>query len=324
MKIYAAPMEGVTGYVYRNAHRKYFRGIDKYFTPFLTPKQGKGWTSREKNDVAPEHNRTLVLVPQILTNRAEDFVRMAEKLADCGYGEVNLNLGCPSGTVVAKGKGCGFLADRDQLLHFFTYVFDHMGEGIRVSVKTRLGKDSPEEIVPLMEIYNQFPLSEVIIHARIHRDFYKKPVNREAFRKGFLLCRHPVCYNGDIFAAEDFRQFQDEFPTVERVMLGRGLIANPQLAELLTEGGSPDKDRWKAFHDEVCLGYEDVMSGERNVLFKMKELWDYMLPMFEDSGKLGKKIKKAVRLADYKEIVETLFQERELKPFEAGKGQGQE
>lgn len=324
MKIYAAPMEGVTGYVYRNAHRKYFRGIDKYFTPFLTPKQGKGWTSREKNDVAPEHNRTLVLVPQILTNRAEDFVRMAEKLADCGYGEVNLNLGCPSGTVVAKGKGCGFLADRDQLLHFFTYVFDHMREDIRVSVKTRLGKDSPEEIVPLMEIYNQFPLSEVIIHARIHRDFYKKPVNREAFRKGFLLCRHPVCYNGDIFAAEDFRQFQDEFPTVERVMLGRGLIANPQLAELLTEGGSPDKDRWKAFHDEVCLGYEGVMSGERNVLFKMKELWDYMLPMFEDSGKLGKKIKKAVRLADYKEIVETLFQERELKPFEAGKGQGQE
>src|SRR5699024_4392227 len=132
---------GVTGYVYRNAHRKYFRGIDKYFTPFLTPKQGKGWTSREKNDVAPEHNRTLVLVPQILTNRAEDFVRMAEKLADCGYGEVNLKLGCPSGTVVAKGKGCGFLADRDQLLHFFTYVFDHMREDIRVSVKTRLGKD---------------------------------------------------------------------------------------------------------------------------------------------------------------------------------------
>ncbi len=308
MKIYAAPMEGVTGYVYRNAHRHHFRGIDTYYTPFLTPKKGKGWTSREKNDIAPEHNQGIRVVPQILTNQAEDFVRMAEKLADCGYEEVNLNLGCPSGTVVAKGKGCGFLADRDRLWRFFEYVFDHMEKGTQVSVKTRLGKDSPEEIVPLMEIYNQFPLTEVIVHARIHKDFYKRPVNWDAFRKAFLLCRHPVCYNGDIFTAEDFRRFQEAFPEVDRVMLGRGLIANPQLAELLTEGGQPDKARWKAFHDEVCRGYEEIMSGERNVLFKMKELWSYMLPAFEDGEKQGKKLKKAVRLSEYKVIADTLFQ----------------
>lgn len=310
MKIYAAPMEGVTGYVYRNAHRHYFQGIDKYYTPFLTPKKGKGWTSREKNDIAPEHNRNLTLVPQILTNQAEDFVRMAEKLSACGYEEVNLNLGCPSGTVVAKGKGCGFLADREKLLRFFEEVFDKVT--VKVSVKTRLGMDSPEEIVPLMEIYNQFPLSEVIIHARIHKDFYKRPVNRAAFQKAFLLCRHPVCYNGDIFAEKDFREFQKEFPEVERVMLGRGLIANPQLAEMIVQGGQPDKERWKAFHDEVCLGYERIMSGERNVLFKMKELWAYMLPMFEDGEKLGKKIKKAGRLQDYKELVDTLFREKDI------------
>ena len=131
MKIYAAPMEGVTGYVYRNAHRHYFQGIDKYYTPFLTPKKGKGWTSREKNDIAPEHNRNMTVVPQILTNQAEDFVRMAEKLADCGYEEINLNLGCPSGTVVSKGKGCGFLADREKLLRFFEEVFDKVT--VRVS-----------------------------------------------------------------------------------------------------------------------------------------------------------------------------------------------
>ncbi len=310
MKIYAAPMEGVTGYVYRNAHRHYFQGIDKYYTPFLTPKKGKGWTSREKNDIAPEHNRNLTLVPQILTNQAEDFVRMAERLSACGYEEVNLNLGCPSGTVVAKGKGCGFLADREKLLRFFEEVFDKVM--VKVSVKTRLGMDSPEEIVPLMEIYNQFPLSEVIIHARIHKDFYKRPVNRAAFQKAFLLCRHPVCYNGDIFTKKDFREFQKEFPEVERVMLGRGLIANPQLAEMIVQGGQPDKDRWKAFHDEVCLGYERIMSGERNVLFKMKELWAYMLPMFEDGAKLGKKIRKVGRLQDYRELVDTLFREKDI------------
>lgn len=311
MKIYAAPMEGVTGYVYRNAHRHYFQGIDKYYTPFLTPKKGKGWTSREKNDIAPEHNQNINLVPQILTNQADDFVRMAEKLAGCGYEEINLNLGCPSGTVVSKGKGCGFLADREKLLRFFEQVFDKVT--VKVSVKTRLGLDSPEEIEPLMAIYNQFPLSEVIIHARIHKDFYKRPVNREAFRKGFLLCRHPVCYNGDIFAKADFERFREEFPEVDRIMIGRGLIANPQLAEMFTEDGRPDKVRWKAFHDEICAGYEDIMSGERNVLFKMKELWNYMLPMFEDGEKIGKKIKKSVRLQTYKELVDMLFREKDFR-----------
>lgn len=311
MKIYAAPMEGVTGYVYRNAHRHYFQGIDKYYTPFLTPKKGKGWTSREKNDIAPEHNQNINLVPQILTNQADDFVRMAEKLADCGYEEINLNLGCPSGTVVSKGKGCGFLADREKLLRFFEQVFDKVT--VKVSVKTRLGLDSPEEIEPLMAIYNQFPLSEVIIHARIHKDFYKRPVNREAFRKGFLLCRHPVCYNGDIFAKADFERFREEFPEADRIMIGRGLIANPQLAEMFTEDGRPDKVRWKAFHDEICAGYEDIMSGERNVLFKMKELWNYMLPMFEDGEKIGKKIKKSVRLQTYKELVDMLFREKDFR-----------
>ena len=290
-------MEGVTGYVYRNAHRHYFQGIDKYYTPFLTPKKGKGWTSREKNDIAPEHNQNINLVPQILTNQADDFVRMAEKLADCGYEEINLNLGCPSGTVVSKGKGCGFLADREKLLRFFEQVFDKVT--VKVSVKTRLGLDSPEEIEPLMAIYNQFPLSEVIIHARIHKDFYKRPVNREAFRKGFLLCRHPVCYNGDIFAKADFERFREEFPEVDRIMIGRGLIANPQLAEMFTE--------------EICAGYEDIMSGERNVLFKMKELWNYMLPMFEDGEKIGKKIKKSVRLQTYKELVDMLFREKDFR-----------
>ena len=317
MKLYAAPMEGVTGYVYRNAHRKYFGGVDKYFTPFLTPKKGKGWTSREKNDIAPEHNQNIRVTPQILTNQADDFAGMAQKLADCGYEEVNLNLGCPSGTVVSKGKGCGFLTDRDRLLSFFENVFERIEKDrtdIRISVKTRLGKDSPEEIVPLMEIYNQFPLSEVILHARIHRDFYKKPVNREAFQKAFLLCRHPLCYNGDIFAAEDFHRFQKAFPKTDRVMLGRGLIANPQLAESITVGGQTDPKRWKAFHDEVCRGYEEIMSGERNVLFKMKELWSYMLPMFEDSEKLGKQIRKSTRLAEYKEAVERLFLEKRLTP----------
>lgn len=311
MKIYAAPMEGITGYTYRNAHHYYFQGIDKYYTPFLTPKKGKGWTSREKNDIAPEHNADIPVIPQILTNQAEDFIRMAEQLQECGYEEVNLNLGCPSGTVVSKGKGCGFLAEQEKLKYFFDEIFSKLS--VRVSVKTRLGMEDPEEIEQLMRIYNQFPIAEVIIHARIYQDFYKKPVNHAAFQKGFLLCRHPVCYNGDIFAIDDFIKLKDNFPTIERVMLGRGLIINPQLAEQILWGTQKDKNKWKKFHDMVCLGYEEIMSGERNVLFKMKELWSYMILMFEDAEKYGKKIKKSRRLKEYKEIVEELFEKKELR-----------
>ena len=307
MKLYAAPMEGITGYVYRNAHHHYFKGIDKYFTPFLTPKKGKGWNSKEKNDILPEHNQGIKVVPQIMTNQAEDFIRIAGQLQEYGYDEVNLNLGCPSGTVVAKGKGCGFLKDTDVLREFFEQVFAKVT--VKVSVKTRLGLDDPYEIEELMEVYNQFPLYEVIVHARVHKDFYKKPVNLEAFQKGFLMCCHPVCYNGDIFTVEDYEEFHRIFPAVERVMLGRGLIANPQLAEQISCGESLDKNLWKAFHDEICDGYEEIMSGERNVLFKMKELWNYMIPEFEGAEKMGKKIKKATRLQDYKQIVNLLMEE---------------
>ncbi|MDO5145863.1 MAG: tRNA-dihydrouridine synthase family protein [Eubacteriales bacterium] len=304
--VYAAPMEGVTGYIYRNAHWRHFKGIDKYFTPFLTPKQGKGWTSREKNDVAAEHNKGVPVVPQILTNHAGDFVRMASLLQDCGYEEVNLNLGCPSGTVVSKGKGCGFLRDKEKLLYFFDEIFQKVD--VKVSVKTRLGMEDPGEIEELVKIYNRFPLSEVIVHARVRGDFYKKPVNWDAFEKGFLLTDHCMCYNGDIYAKSDLQRFQDRFPQIDTVMIGRGLIANPQLAETLAGEEARDLKRWRAFHDEVCLGYEEIMSGERNVLFKMKELWSYMLPMFPGAERWGKKIKKAVCLKDYQEAVNEVFE----------------
>lgn len=318
-KFYAAPMEGITGYVYRNAHRHYFHGVDKYFTPFLTPKQGKGWTSKEKNDVMPEHNRGVFVVPQILTNRADDFVRMATQLEEIGYEEVNLNLGCPSRTVTAKGKGSGFLAEPEELRRFFDQVFSRVT--VKVSVKSRLGVERPEEVHRLMEIYNEFPLCEVILHARVQKDLYKKPVNREGFRQAFLLCGHPMCYNGDIYTKKDYEDFSAEFASVNGVMCGRGMLANPELPERIKARELPggiqvkaketeaplDRMRWKGFHDEVCRGYEEIMSGERNVLFKMKELWSYMITSFPEGKQYGKKIRKVTRLSEYKKIVEELF-----------------
>ena len=163
-KFYFAPLEGISGYVYRKAYEHYFGGIDKYFIPFIKPNQKGKLSSREKNDILPMHNQGMCAVPQILTNSAEDFIKTAERLQEYGYEEVNLNLGCPSKTVVSKGRGSGFLAEPDRLNAFLEEIFNETP--IRISVKTRIGKESPEEWIRLLEIYNQYPMEEFIRGSR--------------------------------------------------------------------------------------------------------------------------------------------------------------
>lgn len=311
MQYYFAPMEGITGYIYRNAHRRYFKQVDVYFTPFIVPNQNRKFSSREKNDLLPEHNESLSLIPQILTNKAGDFIWAARELREYGYEEVNLNLGCPSATVVSKGKGSGFLGAPQILDQFFEQVFSSLD--MKVSVKTRLGKDSPEEFYRLMEIYNKYPLKELIIHPRVQKDFYKNKPNLEMFKKAVSLSRNPLCYNGNLFSARAFKDFTAEFPSVDRVMLGRGLVANPGLAEEINSGERLEKQRLKAFHEEILSGYEQTISGDRNVLFKMKELWAYMAQLFDCGEKQVKKIRKSQHLADYRWAVDSLFREADLK-----------
>jgi tRNA-dihydrouridine synthase len=313
MKCYFAPLEGITGYIYRNAHQKYFGGIDRYYTPFLVPTHTERLTSREINDILPEHNQGVPAIPQILTNHAENFMWAARKIRELGYSEINLNLGCPSPTVVPKKRGAGFLAVPDELDRFLEKISRDMDElGMKLSVKTRIGMDSPEEFEDLLTIYNRYPLTELIVHPRVRSDFYKNHPHMEAFAQALSGSRNPVCYNGDLFTIEAIHTFQEQYPSEDRMMLGRGLIANPALAEEATASGKLDKKRLKAFHDEIVNGYGEVVSGERNVLFKMKELWWYMGNSFENYEKYGKKIKKAQHLADYQAAVQKLFEEQEL------------
>lgn len=313
MKYYFAPMEGITGYIYRNAHLRFFSPADCYYTPFLVPNQNRKFTPRERNDILPEHNEGLSLVPQLLTNHAEDFIWAAKELKKLGYEEVNLNLGCPSGTVVSKGRGAGFLAEPEKLNEFFYEVFSALDQ--KISVKTRIGVTNPEEFCQLLEVFQQYPIKELIIHPRVQKDFYKNEPNLSVFKTAVSLSKIPLCYNGNLFSADDIRNFSESFPTVDRVMLGRGLIANPGLIEEAREGRRLEKAKLKAFHDQLLADYEAVMSGDRNVLFKMKELWAYLIQMFEDGDRYGKQIRKASRIAQYKQVVNSLFLERELKPL---------
>ena len=347
MEIYFAPMEGITGYIYRNAFYDYFTGVDKYFTPFLSPNQNRALNPKEIRDVLPENNKGMQVVPQILTNRADYFLRAAEELKEkYGYGEVNLNLGCPSRTVVSKGKGAGFLAKPEELDSFFREVF-HNIKG-KMSVKARIGVDDSKQFRHLMDIFNQYPLCELIIHPRIQKDYYGNSPDWEVFGEAVHVSSIPLCYNGDIFTLEDYRRMKAAFPEVNRIMLGRGLLMNPMLAETIKkeetgrkktddtgtgkadeagrgkgheseladdpqiekmagEEAVMDKKRLKGFHDRLYNDYKVVMSGEKNVLFKMKEFWVYAGNLFPGEEKQLKKIKKASRAGEYESAVEAIL-----------------
>ncbi|MGM9630609.1 tRNA dihydrouridine synthase [Butyricicoccus sp.] len=310
MKYYFAPLEGITGYIFRNTYQEYFGGIDTYFSPFLGPNRDGGLRSGEINDILPEHNSGVRLVPQILTNDAAAFETVADRLREYGYEEINLNLGCPSGTVVAKKKGAGFLAEAELLERFLDDIFARCR--LRISIKTRIGMNSPEEFPALLELFNRYPVSELIVHPRVQTDFYKNQPNWDAFACAVDGAKMPVCYNGDLFTTEDIRRFAAQFPTVQTIMLGRGLLSNPGLAAQ-AEGHAPiEKKRLYDFHNTLLERYQEVLSGQRNVLFKMKELWVYLGFLFENHEKYAKKIRKAQTLAAYRKAVDDLFAEREL------------
>ena len=317
MNICAAPMEGITGYIFRNAHHRIFSGIDRYYMPFLSPGAGQKLSAREKNDILPDHNREITVVPQILTNQSEYFLWMAQLLAEYGYTEVNLNLGCPSGTVTAKGKGAGFLADPGALDAFFEEVFEGMEKllpGLRLSVKTRLGYADPEEFSQLVRVFNRYPISELIIHPRVREDYYKGVPRMECFRQSLPKLRMPVCYNGNLFSAADIEHFCKSIspvPGVTSVMVGRGLIASPWMAEEYKSGhlmeASLALEKLAAFHDALLEGYGEVISGDKNVLFKMKELWYYLGRHFPDETRSLKRIRKAQRISEYHAAVRELL-----------------
>lgn len=309
-RIYFAPLEGVTGYVYRNAHRKYFGNIDKYFLPFVVTNQTGKLKSKERNDILPAHNEGMTAVPQILGNHAEQFVLMAEYLQSIGYDEINLNLGCPARTVVTKKKGSGFLAYPEELDRFLDTVFGKIS--IALSIKTRIGLELPEEFSKILHVYNQYPIQELIIHPRVQRDLYMNTPNWDIFQMACEESKNPLCYNGDIFSVENMKRFEERFPQMDAIMLGRGLIRNPGLADAIQEQKVYNKQVWKQFHDELVCRYKEVMSGDRNVLFKMKEIWFYMGQSFGDSEKLVKKMRKTNHFDEYLELTERLFEEKEL------------
>ena len=307
MQYYFAPMEGLTDSVFRRLHDTYFPGVDRYYMPFISPTQHRTLTNREARELPMADSVPFAAIPQILTKVAEDFVWAAEQCAQRGYREVNLNLGCPSGTVVSKGKGSGMLADPDNLDRFLDAVFS--ASPIPVSVKSRLGVTDPQEFPKLLEIYNRYPILELTLHPRVRKAFYSGSVDMEMFAYCAENSKNPLCYNGDICSLEDISRIESQFPQVRSVMIGRGLIGDPGM---LTPGGTT-AEALEGMFDAMLDEYMVLFGGSRNAMFRLKEHWGMLINRFEDSEKLGKRLRKTTDLEEYKAITREVFHTLKLK-----------
>lgn len=300
MRYYFAPMEGITDAPYRRVHHSFFPGLTSYYMPFISPTMHRTLTNRESRDLPIADSVPFRAVPQILTKVPEDFLWAADQCAQRGYDEVNLNVGCPSGTVVSKGKGAGMLADPAKLDEFLDRVFKD--SPLPVSVKTRLGMVEADEFPKILEVFNQYPIKELTIHPRVRKQFYKGGVDMEMFRYALENSKNRLCYNGNLRTLSEVRAFEAEFQQVESVMIGRGLVGNPAMFH-------PDADAAaiRAFHDCLLETYIETFGSARNAIFRLKENWHCMILLFDGSEKLWKKLRKTTDIAEYRAITAEIF-----------------
>ena len=306
MRYYFAPMEGLTDSIYRRLHHKYFPGVDKYYMPFLSPTIHRTLTHKEDRELPMADSVDFAAVPQVLTKVSEDFLWAAQVCRDRGYDEVNLNVGCPSGTVVSKGKGSGMLRDAAALDQFLEEVFTH--SPLPISVKTRLGLENPEAFYPLLEVYNRYPIKELTIHPRVRKQFYDGAVNMELFDYAVEHSKNPLCYNGDILTLAQAEALQRKYPQVQSIMIGRGLVADPGMLS-----GGTDVKALEAFMNELMAVYEVEFGGSRNAIFRLKENWGFLHDRFEGSEKLWKRLRKTTDASEFKAITAEIFHTLPLK-----------
>ena len=306
MRYYFTPMEGLTDSIYRRLHHKYFPGVDRYYMPFLSPTIHRQLTHKEDRELPVADSVPFVAVPQVLTKVSEDFLWAAQVCLDRGYDEVNLNIGCPSGTVVSKGKGSGMLRNPGDLDRFLEEIFT--GSPLPISVKTRLGLEKSEEFPAILDVLNRYPIKELTVHPRVRKQFYDGSVDMEMFDYAVKNSRNPLCYNGDILTLSQAEALQEKYPEMQSVMIGRGLIADPGMLS-----GGTDKAALEGFMNELMAVYEVEFGGSRNAIFRLKENWGFLHSRFEGCDKLWKRLRKTTDAAEFKSISAEIFHTLPLK-----------
>ena len=320
IRLSLGPFQGITDAPFRNVFKKHFGGIDKYYTPFFTGIQKDHAKNLQVEEIDPTCNDVETLTPQILSTDAEEILRFATQCKKLGYKEINLNMGCPFPRVANKKRGSGLLPYPEKIEAMLNAVFERID--LNFSIKCRLGYFNPDEIVPVIDIFNQYPLSELIIHPRIGKQLYKGEADVKRFAELIPMIKAPLVYNGDIVSVESFERIREQVQPVNEFMLGRGLLANPFLAEEIKKNGEfnefsePVRQKKDRLHAYVVDLYEDRMrhaGGSPKVLGRMKELWSYLMYSFDEPQDIWRKIKKINALKEYEEAVDAVFQERRIK-----------
>lgn len=280
-------MEGLTGPVFRQVHHDMFPGVDRYYTPFLAPTQNHQFAPRDLREILPPAGDAVPTVPQLLTKSAPDFLWAEGQLRSMGFEEVNLNVGCPSATVVAKGKGSGLLGDLPRLTELLEGIFS--GNSLPVSVKTRIGLRDSEDWEALIALYNRFPIAELTVHPRTRTELYKGDIHEDAFALCYAKSRLPLCFNGEIHSAARLRELESRYELLHACMIGRGLVANPAMVREYRGGKPLSKSELRAYHDALYAAYAEKF-GAHNAMHRMKEVWICLRTMFADCERYADKI----------------------------------
>ena len=308
MNYYAAPMEGLTDHIWRQAHQRWFGAPEapvRYYAPFLSPPENRVLIKKKMAELEPAANPGVQVIPQLLAKDGELAAWMIGELRRMGYTEVNLNFGCPSGTVTAKGKGSGMLRDPQKLDAFLDAVFSQAGGP--VSVKTRLGVAQAEEFGEILDVYNKYPLCELTIHPRVMKQLYRGQADREAFAACLPACTVPVCYNGDVTTVDDLRALEAAFPGLSGIMVGRGLIADPALLRKAVGGPAASREELRGYHDELYHGYTEAFGMASCAVSRMKAHWFYLIHLFDGADALEKPLRKAREGWEYETVVNQIF-----------------
>ena len=308
MNYYTAPMEGLTDRIWRQVHQKWFGAAGapaRYYAPFLSPPENRILIKKKMAELEDAGNAGVPVVPQVLAKDGELAGWFIGEVRKLGCTEVNLNFGCPSGTVTAKGKGAGMLRDPAKLDAFLDAVFSAV-EG-PVSVKTRLGVQSAEEFGAILAVYNQYPICELTIHPRVMRQLYRGQADRAAFAASLPGCRMPVCYNGDVTTAADLHTLEAQYPQLSGIMVGRGIIADPALFREARGGAPAAREELRGYLDDLYHGYSELFGSAGCAVSRMKGHWFYLIHKFEGAEKLEKQLRKAREAWEYEVVVNQIF-----------------
>jgi tRNA-dihydrouridine synthase B len=309
LTIYSSPLQGFTDFRFRNAFQKFFGGIDQYIAPYIRLNGNLEIKPGNERDILPENNRSLDLIPQIITKDADEFLFVAKYVQKLGYTELNWNLGCPYPMIAKKGMGSGLLRMPEKIDEILNRV---CGEtDIQVSVKMRLGYESSQEIFQVLPVLERYRLANIAIHPRIGKQLYRGDVDLKTFEECLGKSSHKIFYNGDITSVQSFREMKKHFPTITHWMIGRGIIADPFLPSMI-KADNPvyPVNRYEllnSFHDALFSSYEDALSGPKHLLMKMYSFWELFIQSFPHSPKGLKKIKKARSLSVYREEVKEII-----------------